>query len=444
MTRGPHRAVRQRHFNWLAWAVAMLPLLVALPLAGRPTLHDAPALLNWLGRLAGISALSFLLVAAILSCRVPGFDRPFGGLTKLWRTHHLLGAAAFLFALLHPPLLSLAAGGTSLAAAADTLLPPAGDRGSWLGWIALLAMMGFLAPSFGFFGEPRYQRWHSLHRLAAVAVLAALVHTLLFSRTIPEPWNTGIWAVLATAAVASVAWRLVFARRAGRLRYRVERITRPANNIVELSLRPERQHLAYLPGQFVYLTPYDESLAAGVREEHPYTLSSAPAEACLRVAIKDVGDASRAIQSIRSESDVRVEGPYGDFFPRRDGGGSSELWIAGGIGIAPFLGRLRHLAGAKGALDAQLIYCVQDESRAHFADELASLVASVPGMRLTIHYFYRQGPLTRQFLQQHCPDLAERRAYVCGPEPLLWLARDHLTAAGVSRQHIITEEFSLL
>lgn len=443
MTRALHRAVRQRRLNWLAWAVALLPLLAALPFAGRAALHEPAAMLNWLGRLAGISALSFLLVAAILSCRVPGFDRPFGGLTKLWRTHHLLGATAFLFALLHPLLLSLAAGGASLEAAADTLLPPAGDRGSWLGWIALLAMMGFLAPSFAFFGEPRYQRWHSLHRLAAVAVLAALVHTLLFSRTIPEPWNTGIWFVLATAAVASVAWRLVFSRRTSRLRYRVERIARPASSIVELTLRPEGAHLAYLPGQFVYLTPYDEFLAAGNREEHPYTLSSAPAEPCLRVVIKEIGAASRAIQSIQSGSEVRVEGPYGDFFPRRDVGGS-ELWIAGGIGITPFLGRLRHLAGARETLDAQLIYCVQDESRAHFADELARLVARVPGMRLTIHYYCREGPLSRRFLQQHCPDFTERRAYLCGPEPLQRIARDLLTAAGVSRQHIVTEEFSLL
>lgn len=443
MSSRPHHAVRQHRFNWLAWAVALLPLLAAFFLGDRPPWHDAVAMLNWLGRLAGISGLSFLLVAAILSCRVPGFDRPFGGLTKLWRTHHLLGAVAFLLALVHAPLLSLAAGGTSLQAAADTLRPPASDRASWLGWIALIAMMGFLAPSFSFFGEPRYKRWHLLHRLAVVAVLAALAHAIMFSRTTPEPWNTGFWLILATAAAASLAWRLVVSRRRGRLRYRVEGVARPANNIVELTLRPENGHLAYVPGQFVYLTPYDESLAGGNREEHPYTLSSAPHEPCLRIAIKDLGDASRAIQSISPGADVRVEGPYGDFFPRRDSGGR-ELWIAGGIGITPFLGRLRHLAGTAQSLDAQLIYCVQDQSRAHFADELAGLVEKVPGMRLTMHFFYREGPLTPQFLRRVCPDFAERRAYVCGPEPLLQLARELLLAGGLSRHDIVTEEFTLL
>ena len=123
--------MRQRRLNWLAWTVAILPILAALAFGGSLAPHDSIAMLNWLGRLAGISAVSFLLVSAILSCRVPGFDRPFGGLTKLWRTHHLLGAATFLFALLHPPLLSLAAGGASLEAAAD---PPIGDRACWLGW----------------------------------------------------------------------------------------------------------------------------------------------------------------------------------------------------------------------------------------------------------------------------------------------------------------------
>ena len=47
------------------------------------------------------------------------------------------------------------------------------------------------------------------------------------------------------------------------------------------------------------MAPFDRSLSAGYGEEHPYTLSSSPDEDRLRIAIKDLGDASRAIQTIR-------------------------------------------------------------------------------------------------------------------------------------------------
>jgi len=227
------------------------------------------------------------------------------------------------------------------------------------------------------------------------------------------------------------------------LRYIVDEITVRANNVIELTLRPAGRHLDYIAGQFVYLTPYDRNLAAGYGEEHPYTLTSAPRETVLRITIKDLGDASRAIQSIARDSEVRIEGPYGDFFPRTESAGK-ELWIAGGIGIAPFLGRLRHLAAQAARLDAHLVYCVQDEARAHFAAELDELVARVPGARLTLHYFYQQGPLGAGFIKRHCPDYAGRRAYICGPESLIEHARVTLTGAGVSRDHIVTEEFALL
>lgn len=401
------------------------------------------ATLNAVGRLCGIAGLSCLLVAAILSCRVPGFDLPFGGLTKLWKIHHRLGAAAFLLLLAHPPLLSLSAAATSLDAAAHAMVPIPPDWGTAVGWMALLAMTVFLAPSFAFFGEPEYRRWRLLHRLAAVAVAAAVAHALWFTRAAQAHGGSVTWLLLSAGALASVGWRILFSRQKGRLRHVVESRATRANNVVELALKPLGRPLVYRPGQFVYVTPHDVSLTAGRGEEHPYTLTSAPGEPVLRVAIKALGDATRALQSVAPGSEAQVEGPYGDFFPR----GASldpELWIAGGIGIAPFLGRMRHLAASGARLDLHLVYCVQDPARAHFLDELEELAARVEGARITVHHFYRFGPLDGAFLAEHCGNIAGRHAYVCGPEPLLALARSLLIAAGVPVDRITTEEFTLL
>lgn len=435
--------MKPRQANAAVWALAAAPTILLLPGLGSEDFSGSAAILNVLGRLTGVAGMSCLLVAAVLSCRVPGFDRPFGGLTKLWKTHHRLGAAAFLLLLAHPPLLSLSAANVSLSAAAQVLVPEAPEWGTILGWVALLAMMAFLAPSFAFFGEPEYQRWRFLHRLSAVAVVAAVAHAWWLGRTIPAYAGTAIWLLLSAGAVASVAWRLVFARKGGRLRHRVERTSAAANNVVEVTLKPLGRRLDYVAGQFVYLTPYDESLVAGRGEEHPYTLTSAPGEPVLRFAIKGLGDATRAMQSVRPGSEADVEGPYGDFFPRGEPA-EPELWIAGGIGIAPFLGRLRDLAARGAGLDAHLIYCVQDPSRAHFLDELEQLAARVTAVRVTMHYYYRCGPLDGAFLAAHCEDCSRRRAYVCGPEPLMAIARSELIAAGVRGDRIITEEFTLL
>src|SRR6056297_2263 len=164
----------QRQTHGSIWLLALLPSAIALGMLRPSDLASAGSVLNYLGRLTGISGLSLLLVAAALSCRVPGFDQPFGGLTKLWQTHHQLAAVSFLLLLAHPVLLAFAAAKLRLDVALSILLPGRADPALWSGWAALLLLMVFLAPSFKFFGEPDYQRWKNLHRLAAAAVVLAL------------------------------------------------------------------------------------------------------------------------------------------------------------------------------------------------------------------------------------------------------------------------------
>jgi len=420
------------------WLLSLSPVLVALLLTGPGDYAGPGAWLNLLGRLTGIAGLSLLLVATLLCCRVPGFDVPFGGLTKLWRLHHKLGAAGFLCLLAHPLLLAFAAADVSMAAAISTLFNA--SAALWLGWAALLLMMIFLAPSFSFFGAPDYQRWKHLHRLSTPAVILALAHTALATRSVPGLWGWLIWGSLFALALFALGYRVVYARLKGRNPYRIDRVDHVANNVVELVLSPLDKGLAHVAGQFVYLTPFDKTLANGYREEHPYTISSAPGDAHLRIAIKDLGDASRAIQTVTPGTDVALEGPYGDFFPRHEEG-EPELWIAGGIGITPFLGRLRHLARTGARADTVLIYCVQDESRAIFLDEIEQLLDGIEGAELAMHYFYHEGPLNQSFVEARAGDYLERSAYICGPLPLIDCAKHLLYQGGMSEHNITTEEF---
>jgi predicted ferric reductase len=426
----------------LTWLLALLPGLLALPFITMADWNSPGAWLNLAGRLTGIWGLSLLLVAAMLCCRVPGFDRPFGGLTKVWHLHHQLGAWGFLLVLAHPLLLALGAVELSVDVALATLFTP--TTALLWGWVALLALMIFMAPTFSFFGEPEYQRWKWLHRLSGITVVFALVHTFMLNRTLPGLWGQVIWGVFALLTLAAITWRWIFSRWGGRQRYRVCKIERPANNVVELSLEPQQDLLRYEAGQFVYLSPHDQSLSNGLDEEHPYTLSSSPEEPVLRIAIKALGDASLALQSIKTDTLVSIEGPYGGFFPPPEATLEPELWIAGGIGITPFLARLRHYTRHDTSLRVVLVYCVQDESRELYGEELSSLMEFLPEGQVHFHHFYREGPLTLEFLVRCCPDLVQRTAYVCGPTPLLELSQQLLRQGQVPVARIVTEEFVLL
>jgi predicted ferric reductase len=418
----------------------ILALAAFLPLA---LVLDKPeyvsGALTFLGRAAGILGLSFFLLAGLISVRIPRIDVWFGGLTQLWKVHHVLGAASFVLVMAHPLLLAFASARASVQAAAAVLFPEAAAWDVWAGWVAFAAMAVFLAPTFWFFGQPEYRRWKALHALSGLALVSGVTHALPLSR---GSRGQAIWLGYGALALAAFVYRKFLSPRLARRDYTVADVRPVSRGVVELTLAPDGELLRYRAGQFVYLTPLDSGLAAGRGEEHPYTLSSAPDERALRIAVKDAGDATGALQAVAAGSRALVEGPYGDFFPAGRAR-ARELWIAGGIGLAPFLSRARSL-GAGESVDVQLIYCVQDETRAHFLSELEEIAAKIKGFKIRRHFFSLEGPLSGAFIAAHCPDFSAREVYLCGPPALAAAARRELRRGGVSASRIHSEDFTWL
>ena len=65
-----------------------------------------------------------------------------------------------------------------------------------------------------------------------------------------------------------------------------------------------------------------------------------------------------------------MRGPYGCFDATKATG--KQVWLAGGIGITPFLSQFRDLE-ADDSRDIWLVYAVRDESQAPYIDELRQI-----------------------------------------------------------------------
>lgn len=389
-----------------------------------------------LGRLFGVLALSSFLAAAMLAARVPGLDRWFGGLVRIWFVHRLLGFAAFILIMLHVLLLVFAALPLSVEAGIERIFPAQWE--TWIGWAGFVVMAVFVAPTFGVFGKPHYQRWKRLHSISGLALLLVVFHGLAFTAT------PLLWWVLTIAAVAAVVWRQALAPILARRPYTVERVERLARDVVELSLRPGRDALTWRAGQFVYLTPLDRRLKAGYREEHPYTVSSSPSQPVMRIGIKAVGDATEALKDIAPGADVQIEGPYGAFL-EPDAPELKRLWLGGGIGITPFVAGARFIQ-EKGAADVDtvLVYLANRPERGYYLGELERIADDCAGFSVFPHYLSEQGVITRDYLAEKCPDFASREVFLCGPPGMVAHLRALLKHEGMPGRRIHTEAFDFL
>jgi predicted ferric reductase len=204
--------------------------------------------------------------------------------------------------------------------------------------------------------------------------------------------------------------------------------------VMEVTLSAQGDGIAYAPGQFVFLSIDGSDLG----EPHPFTVSSHPEAVELRLSIKALGDyTTKLLQELKPGVRAYVEGPYGRFDYRK--GKRRQLWLAGGIGITPFLSFLPDVDEER---EVNLLWSVNEAADAFQHDEIEALAEERPKVSYRRHVVASDG-----YLQIAERDLGgiprDCSVYVCGPEAMRDSFIRQLVKLGVSRQDIHFEEFSL-
>ena len=258
---------------------------------------------------------------------------------------------------------------------------------------------------------------------------------------------------LATLGMAAFAYRSVFGNLLVRRHaYRVEAANRLDEFVTEVVMEPRASALAFTPGQFVFvsfrslamkeqLRPFQLSMEHQIfsfragevgNQFHPFSITSAPGERALMITVKAVGDYTRALRSLEIGAEAVVEGPYGSF-SHQNVPGDRQLWIAGGIGVTPFLSMARSLGGHD-HLEVDFYYCVERDEEAHFLDEPLAIAGGHPGFRVVLVPRDREGFLSAERLLAEQPDLREAEILICGPPAMIESLREQLTGEGMSRR----------
>lgn len=280
-----------------------------------------------------------------------------------------------------------------------------------------------------------YDKWKKTHRFIGIFYTLGFAHSLLVD---------GLSALVAFSYVqvifliglAAYLYTEVFSRFLNKSHpYKVSAIRRLNGNTTEVTLSPQGQKLSHQPGQFLFVRfPGDTVLD----ESHPFTISSAPSEDSLRLSIKASGDFTRYLHTNLSEgAEALVDGAYGLF--QYQNGGPKQIWIAGGIGITPFLSFIRH-----GNIEREVdfYYTIRAREEALFLDEIANAPKRNPGFRAYLRFSIEQGSLTVEEIAQNAGDIRERDIYLCGPWGMTQAFVEKFKTLGVPAENIHYEEFN--
>ncbi|MEM8540253.1 MAG: ferredoxin reductase family protein [Pseudomonadota bacterium] len=378
-----------------------------------------------------LGGIAFLLMTCsiVLSTRLLAFEDWFGGLDRMYQVHKVAGVVSALFVLVHffgvPK--ELPAGIDPVANALVPSVP--------LGMGALILLVISLALALN--RRISYSRWRPMHKLMGLVYFLSIGHFMMAPPIFFERFSASGFYLIAAAIIGVLSFLYsVFGmnKRTG-LKFTIEAVN-ALERATEIVLKPTGNMLEFKPGQFAFVEIQGKSWS----EPHPFTISSAPGEDRLRFTIKVLGDWTRKVrEELEAGGEVLVRGPYGRF--DAETAGNKQIWLAGGIGLTPFLSKLRAMkAGDKRQI--HLVYAAREEQDAIFLDELKTLAKKLGNITL-VPLFSNDGDFARVYImKQKLPDpLDSYDFFMCGPKPMIDGLMKDLNKEGVGRSNIHTEAF---
>lgn len=360
----------------------------------------------------------------LMATRAHWVERIFGGLDKMYLIHRRGGMIAVALLFLH-----------------FVIVPkdPGFTIGKPLGFIAMiLIFLGVLLSAAPFFKQRiPYRKWLTVHRLMGPFYVVGVSHALLVpTLTSHLPLVRTYVFGMAIMGIAAWLYRVLLHRWIHPSSSYNVADTKPFDNaVLAVEMSPVGAPLQFVPGQFAFFT------FPGInrRESHPFTLASAPEQDRLRIAVKNLGDFTESFQTqIQVGEPVKVEGPYGVFTQNRSSA-NRQIWVAGGIGITPFLA-MAHAIKDPG-MEVTLYWTVYRREEANFDDELRDLAERTPGLTYNLWLSEENGLLTAEAM----PETKEADGldvFICGPVALRHSLTDQLRAIGIPQRNIHSEEFA--
>jgi predicted ferric reductase len=401
---------------------------------------------------SGVLGIGLMSIAMLLALRPKWLEPHLDGLDKMYRLHKWLGISALVVAIVHwwwgkgtkwmvgwgwleKPQRGPAAG-APLDGIEGWLLSQRGlaeSIGEWAFYAAVVLIVLALVKRFP------YHLFVKTHKLLAAAYLALAYHSAILTKVAywaqPVGWLLGgLLLGGSVAALLALTGRIGTGRKA---QGSIDALTYfPALRVLETSVVLGEGWRGHTAGQFAFVTS-DNSEGA-----HPYTIASAwnPDDRHIVFITKALGDhTGRLRERLTIGTPVTVEGPYGcfDFNDAQP----HQIWVGAGIGITPFIARLKQRAVVPEAKTIDLFHPTGEFDQA--AIDRLTADAEAAGVRMHLLVSPKDGRLNGERIRAAVPEWRSASLWFCGPPGFGQALREDFLAHGLPPERFHQELFQM-
>lgn len=406
----------------LCWALAIIP---GLPRS---------VYLYEVGRLFALLAFALIFFQYLLSSRIKAFEKDIG-LDTQFRIHKICGIIILILTLAHPISIivseKLQGYGSPMGVA------------KMAGVITLVILIVAVIVA-ALYRKLRlsYEGWKGIHRIAYVLFPLAFVHSFFLGSGVQRLPLRIFWVILALGYLAMITHKIVRRYQLRRHPWKVKRVVQETHDTWTLVF--EGDHPDFMPGQFLILQLEDRF----AWQSHPFTIASSPTQQDLSITVKAVGDYTSSLRETKVFSSASIDIPFGTFsflnHPAKE-----YVFVAGGIGITPFMSMLRYIRERGEGIAIVLLWSNKHEKDIVFRAELLEMEQAIPTLKV-VHIISRQpdwtgekGHVDAEKLRAYVKNFNTSRFFVCGPVTMMNAVEGALKVLGVPSGRIHVERFAL-
>lgn len=406
-----------------------------------------------LSGILGILAYYLLSLQFFLTARLKLIDKYFS-LDRVYRYHMFIAVVALIIAYIHVTLKGIYF---------EDSLQTAIGNGSLITFVIItvfsiifmvdklflkIKSMDSLRSFFNNTLKLKYEKKILIHNIMALALIILFVH-ILMSNSVKS--NLPLKIVMIIYFIVPLGLylnhKIVKVHFNKDKRYLVSDIIRDAENIVTVKFTSVNGKVFdYLPGQFLYMRIYNSDIP---RDEHPFTTSSSPIEkSYVSATIKQIGDFTNSLSKVKIGDKAYIDGAFGSFSYLKGSRNKKLCFIAGGIGITPFLSMLRYMFTEDPDRKIILLWGVRNETEIICKYELEQYVSLlkdftfIPVASNDDTYKGEKGFIDAEKLQGYIKNIEEYDFYICGPPIMLEAQLNNLRKLAVPKGNIHFERFS--
>jgi predicted ferric reductase len=401
----------KKSYRGMLWLGAVLIINALLWFAATPVVPQP--LDSVLAQVIGSTIIVAFSLVFYMSTRPAFLIEWFGGLDRLYVYHRWLAILPLLLISIHEEL------SEAIIEVLDIESPILGEA-SDAGELAQKLFIGLIVIAL-FAKYIKYEHWRLIHRLLIIPFIYGLFHTFysstfaLFSGSWLSIWMIGmaLLGLLSSTYMVFVYQWFAFPHHG-----HISALTSASNDAIDIEITPKKP-FTFDPGQFSFIRIHQKGIEDA---PHPFSFSGAK-EGKLYFTVKGLGDYSKSlIKHLKVGTKLQWTQAYGTMTLQHES--FPQVWIAGGVGLTPFLANLRTDQPLKGPV--RFYYTYRKEADGIHLPLLKELEKQHPNLTMIYHDSSLSGRLKATSLSITKDD----SVFLCGPEAMV-----SSLVQGIQRHH---------